>query len=47
MFRCGKTLIALATLLAIPVAISAQTADNLPAPSGQARRASRRRVQSC
>jgi hypothetical protein len=36
MFRCGKTLIALATLLAIPVAISAQTADNPPAPSSQA-----------
>jgi len=40
MFRCGKTLIALATLMAIPVAISAQTAGNPPAPSGQAQPAS-------
>ena len=40
MFRCGKTLIALAILMAIPVAVSAQTADNPPAPSGQAQPAS-------
>ena len=33
MFRCGKTLIALALLMANPVAVSAQTADNPPAPS--------------
>jgi hypothetical protein len=33
MFRCGKTLIALALLMATPVAVSAQTADNPPAPS--------------
>jgi Protein of unknown function (DUF3300) len=32
MFRCGKPLIALALLMAIPVAVSAQTADNPPAP---------------
>jgi len=36
MFRCGKTLIALALLMAIPVAAAAQTADNPPAPGGQA-----------
>ena len=40
MFRCGKALIALAILMAIPVAVSAQTADNPPAPSGQAQPAS-------
>src|SRR6476620_8035563 len=40
MFRCGKTLIALAMLMAIPVAVSAQTADNPPAPSSQAQPAS-------
>jgi hypothetical protein len=36
MFRCGKTLFALALLVAIPVAVSAQTADNPPAPGVQA-----------
>ena len=36
MFRCGKPLIALALLMAIPVAASAQTADNPPAPSSPA-----------
>jgi hypothetical protein len=36
MFRCGKTLIALALLVTIPVAVSAQTADNPPASSSQA-----------
>jgi Protein of unknown function (DUF3300) len=40
MFRCGKTLIALAMLMAIPVALSAQTSDNPPAPSSQAQPAS-------
>jgi hypothetical protein len=40
MFRCGKTLIALALLMAIPVAVSAQTADNPPAPSSPAQPAS-------
>lgn len=38
MFRCGKTLIALALMMAMPVAVSAQTADKPPAP--QARPAS-------
>src|SRR5215216_4057586 len=33
MFRCGKTLIALALAMAIPVAVSAQTADK-PAAAG-------------
>jgi hypothetical protein len=33
MFRCGKTLIALALLMATPVAVSAQTTDNPPANS--------------
>ncbi|ABE61749.1 conserved hypothetical protein [Nitrobacter hamburgensis X14] len=33
MFRCGKTLITLALLMANPVAVSAQTADNPPGPS--------------
>ena len=33
MFRCSKTLIALALLMANPVAVSAQTADNPPASS--------------
>ncbi|MBR1279902.1 DUF3300 domain-containing protein [Bradyrhizobium sp. AUGA SZCCT0283] len=33
MFRCSKTLVALALLMANPVAVSAQTADNPPAPS--------------
>ncbi len=36
MFRCSKTLIALAVLMANPVAVSAQTADNPPAPSSSA-----------
>jgi len=40
MFRCGKTLIALALLMATPVAISAQTTDNPPAPSSSAQPAS-------
>jgi len=43
MFRCGKTLLALALLMTIPVAVSAQTADNPPAQQfGATRRASRR-----
>lgn len=33
MFRCGKTLIALALLMANPVAVSAQKPDDPPAPS--------------
>src|SRR5882757_10322017 len=33
MFRCGKTLLALALLMTIPVAVAAQAADNAPAPS--------------
>jgi hypothetical protein len=33
MFRCSKTLVALALLMANPVAVSAQTADNPPASS--------------
>jgi hypothetical protein len=40
MFRCGKTLLALALLMTIPVAISAQTADNPPAASSPAQPAS-------
>ena len=40
MFRCGKTLIALALVMAIPVAVSAQTADNPSAPSSTAQPAS-------
>src|SRR5436305_12167251 len=36
MFRCGKTLLALALLMTIPVAVSAQTPDNPPAPSSPA-----------
>ena len=40
MFRCGKTLIALALLMATPVTVSAQTADNPPAPSSSAQPAS-------
>ena len=36
MFRCGKILITLALLMAIPVAVSAQTADKPPAPSSAA-----------
>src|SRR5882672_4946929 len=40
MFRCGKTLLALALLITIPVAVSAQTADNPPAPSSPAQPAS-------
>lgn len=32
MFRCGKTLIVLMMVLAMPVAVSAQTADKPPAP---------------
>src|ERR1700693_6192389 len=40
MFRCGKPLIALALLMAISVAVSAQTADNPPAPGSSAQPAS-------
>jgi Protein of unknown function (DUF3300) len=40
MLRCGKPLIALAMLMAIPVAVSAQTADNPPAPGNPAQPAS-------
>jgi hypothetical protein len=40
MLRCGKLLIALAMLMAIPVAVSAQTADNPPAPGNPAQPAS-------
>src|SRR5258708_2828603 len=40
MFRCGKTLLALALLMTIPVAVSAQTPDNPPAPSSPAQPAS-------
>ena len=49
MFRCGKTLIALALLMANPVAALAQTADNPPAPSSSRRnrRANRRQLPSC
>ena len=48
MFRCGKTLSALAILTAISVAVSAQTADNPRAPGKRAqRRANLRQVQNC
>lgn len=40
MFRCGKTLIALALLTAIPVVAWAQTADKPAAPAAQAQPAS-------
>jgi hypothetical protein len=40
MFRCGKTLIALALLMATPVVVFAQTTDNPPAPSSSAQPAS-------
>ena len=40
MIRCGKTLIALAMLMAIPLAVSAQTADKPAAPAAQAQPAS-------
>src|SRR5712671_2026132 len=40
MLRCGKILIALALLMAIPVAVSAQTADKPSAPSSQTQPAS-------
>jgi hypothetical protein len=40
MFCCGKTLLALALLTTIPVAVSAQAADNPPAPSSPAQPAS-------
>jgi hypothetical protein len=36
MFRCGRILILLALMMAIPVAVSAQTADSPPASSGPA-----------
>src|SRR3981189_20041 len=35
MLRWGKTLIALALMMAMPVAVSAQTADKPPAPQAQ------------
>src|SRR4051812_27333636 len=35
MFRCGKTLIALTMALAMPVSVSAQTADKPAAPQAQ------------
>ena len=35
MFRCGKTLIALVMAMAMPVAVSAQTADKPPASQTQ------------
>ena len=41
MFRCGKALIALALLMADPVAISAQTADNPPGPNGTPQQATK------
>jgi hypothetical protein len=40
MSRCGKTLIALALAIAIPVAVSAQTADNPTVPGSPAQSAS-------
>jgi hypothetical protein len=40
MFRCGNILIVLALLMAIPVAVSAQTTDKPPAPGIQAQPAS-------
>lgn len=40
MFRCGKTLLALALVVAIPVVATAQTADKPAAPSTQAQPAS-------
>ena len=40
MFRCGKTLIALALLISAPVTVVAQTTDNPPAPSSSAQPAS-------
>jgi hypothetical protein len=40
MFRCGKTLIALALLISTPVTVVAQTTDNPPAPSSSAQPAS-------
>ena len=40
MFCCGKTLIALALLIATPVAVAAQTTDNPPASSSSAQPAS-------
>jgi hypothetical protein len=40
MFRCGKILVALALLMAIPVAALAQTADKPSAPGSQAQPAS-------
>jgi Protein of unknown function (DUF3300) len=36
MLRCGKTIIALALLMATPVAVFAQTTDNPPAPNSSA-----------
>src|SRR3954453_15076742 len=35
MFRCGRTLMALALVIAIPLAAGAQTAEKAPAPSPQ------------
>jgi len=40
MFRCGKTLIALALLISTPVTVVAQATDNPPAPSSSAQPAS-------
>ena len=40
MFRCAKTLIALAMVIAIPLTVSGQTADNPLTPSGPAQPAS-------
>ena len=45
MFCCGKSLTAFAMLMAIPVAVSAQTADNRAAPSGQAQPATQPRAE--
>src|SRR5687768_12078752 len=41
MFRCGKALIALALLMADPIAISAQTADNPPDPNSTPQQATK------
>ena len=41
MFRCGKALIALALLMADPIAIAAQTADNPPDPNGTPQQATK------
>lgn len=41
MFRCGKALIALALLMADPIAIAAQTADNPPDPDSAPQQATK------